>query len=1299
MISAKDEENLRISCIGYKQVNLKVSDLPMVVKLQPLAKDLQEITVLPVPVRDVLSQTIKKLKKDSETGKLKGRMYFQRIVLSDSTETELVEMFTKSGSGLNLHEQRVISGVKGSDGTGGESGLNMRKTNIHSLMEVGPMTIMSTRWEKAIKPLSSLSMTKKYYDFSACSLTGESGERLYKLDFQFKNNLPKSKEDVHVLEGSAYIDAASCELLRFDGEVRNIYQRVLHKNMFQRSLMSLKIHIEYDHSRGTTEVSHISLQGGNGKMNFRALAFNIDDRRIEGEKGVEIGSNMMDAIESASMESPLWEEYNIVQRTAAEEIAAFGYSSGYSAKHGESAYEPDTAFTADPKLHALCSHLLKFGNQVPQEKVYVHMDNTSYFQGDTIWFSAYTRSTNNCRPSTTSGLLYVELLNSDGFLVNRQVIRMKNGRGYGNFVLNKQLMYSGFYELRAYTRWQLNFGCNEHWHSSVSKEWFLSEEMERKYYRDYDKLYSRVFPVYDSLPDSAQYNRNMTTRSLRRYFRKDPEKQELGVSFYPEGGNLVEGLPCRVAFEATWSDGKWAEGTLVMDGDSIPTKNRGRGVFWYKPEKGVQPSIRFLAKSGESVKVKFPQAEKQGLSLQLAQKDSLLSVAVCASENLSGESLGLTIMHEGCLEVFRPLKNRDTVRVSIPSLRSSGVHQVTVFNSEGHVLADRLVFVVKKGMDKPTLTVNCSNREYSPNEKIELDISAPSLKEVPGKGYTSIAVRDGNYSDYLFDNGSIFTEMLLSSEIKGFVPNPGWFFEKDDEEHRQALDLLMMTQGWRRFNWHDMAVEGAWKEVQPKEKDAMILNGKVYSADWMQDTDYRLQEQQYLDNLLGDAGNTSSNDWEEDEDDDDEKEDKYDTELRPFSREEITEEVSDSRYDKRNYQANLNKEVYIGTELLNLGTTYRNSKMNVMRTSQNRFEMALPYFSSPHVMYMDVWSNKEELKRKSNTVRLNKMILEEDKVYQICIDFPYPRFVKPYSFYQSHLSELTENESFGESHTLDDGTIVLREVPVHTKFGGLRQHDDSQPVLILGDLEVENLMTDAGIIAPGPDRLGRTLFGDMGFEFPFVRKPTIDLPKFDRQSPFSETKKESGLDINSRDSRIRVRYGIAPVRRTMENVAEIPKDSIYSPKNLKSYPSSFLKSMSTEERKAYAGVGAIEKYVVYTDYSPRMEGSKRYQGANLPEIFIAKYPYSDGSRNIIFADRCIVLPGFAQPDDFYHPDYSQHKLPEGQKDYRRTLYWNPNLQLDEKGEAHISFYNNSRTTKIVVDAEGQAADGTLLWYK
>ena len=73
------------------------------------------------------------------------------------------------------------------------------------------------------------------------------------------------------------------------------------------------------------------------------------------------------------------------------------------------------------------------------------------------------------------------------------------------------------------------------------------------------------------------------------------------------------------------------------------------------------------------------------------------------------------------------------------------------------------------------------------------------------------------------------------------------------------------------------------------------------------------------------------------------------------------------------------------------------------------------------------------------------------------------------------------------------------------------------------------------------------------------------------------------------------------------------------------------------------------------------------------------------------------MDGYSTSVEFYHPDYSKHKLPEGQKDYRRTLYWNPNLQLDENGEANITFYNNSRQTSLSIDAEGQSSDGTLLW--
>ena len=93
---------------------------------------------------------------------------------------------------------------------------------------------------------------------------------------------------------------------------------------------------------------------------------------------------------------------------------------------------------------------------------------------------------------------------------------------------------------------------------------------------------------------------------------------------------------------------------------------------------------------------------------------------------------------------------------------------------------------------------------------------------------------------------------------------------------------------------------------------------------------------------------------------------------------------------------------------------------------------------------------------------------------------------------------------------------------------------------------------------------------------------------------------------------------------------------------------------------------------------------------------MVKYPFPDGSRRITYRDRRYILEGFAYPAKFYNPDYSR-QTPPVPTDYRRTLYWNPELKLDENGEAGITFYNNSRQTTLFVEAEGQTADGTLLW--
>ena len=112
---------------------------------------------------------------------------------------------------------------------------------------------------------------------------------------------------------------------------------------------------------------------------------------------------------------------------------------------------------------------------LPQEMVFVHMDNTCYFLGDTLFYKAYVQRSDTGRPTDLSEVLYVELLGQDGYLAERQVLRLKGGQASGSFCLEDSL-YAGFYELRAYTRWQLNFGRKEHPHDPYINRWFLKKE-------------------------------------------------------------------------------------------------------------------------------------------------------------------------------------------------------------------------------------------------------------------------------------------------------------------------------------------------------------------------------------------------------------------------------------------------------------------------------------------------------------------------------------------------------------------------------------------------------------------------------------------------------------------------------------------------------------------------------------------------------------------------------------------------------------------------------------------------------
>lgn len=210
----------------------------------------------------------------------------------------------------------------------------------------------------------------------------------------------------------------------------------------------------------------------------------------------------------------------------------------------------------------------RFGQMYPQEKVYLHFDNTGYYQGDNIWFQCYVVNAGQNRPQPFSRTLYVELLNPGGEIIAKQTLPIRDGRCHGNFTLNQLPFYAGFYEVRAYTKYMLDFG----------------EEA----------IFSRILPVFEKPETPGNFaQKEIRPYAVYRYprVRKQAKKQKkLNLKFYPEGGYAVNGLPCRMAFEATDAYGNPVDvNGQIINAEKQPlvdfaSLHEGRGTFTYTPQ-------------------------------------------------------------------------------------------------------------------------------------------------------------------------------------------------------------------------------------------------------------------------------------------------------------------------------------------------------------------------------------------------------------------------------------------------------------------------------------------------------------------------------------------------------------------------------------------------------------------------------------------------------------------------------------------------------------------------------------------
>ena len=465
---------------------------------------------------------------------------------------------------------------------------------------------------------------------------------------------------------------------------------------------------------------------------------------------------------------------------------------------------PDSAQGLD-SLRRFVGNIDLFNRLFPQEKVYLHFDNTAYFRGETVWFSAYVVRTDKQRLTDLSRVLYVELLDPIGDVVQTCKLRLDGGRASGSIKLDK-LLTSGFYEVRAYTRYMLNW--DEAW------------------------VFSRVFPIFNAPKEAGDYSHPVMAE--QDYRKRLPsvrppdsrDREAINVVFYPEGGRLVRGLASKVAFAVTGKDGRPLDtaGTLTLpDGTTaeIRTLREGRGVFDYTPAS-APATLTLTDKKGKPHKFTLPNADAAGCVLTVdACDDHHVYATVSRTADYDGP-LAMVLVNGGNVDATDIIQPGEKVarRRFAKADMSAGVSQLALIRPDGAIVAERMVFVYPH--ERPDTIRVTTESTLAPCGKVTLNV-----RTLPGATF-SMAVRD-KAAEANGQAGDAATWMLLASDLRGYIHNPEYYLEADDDTHRRAADLLMMVQGWRRYELSVMTGREPFVRRHPIE-DGLYLYGRLYQA-------------------------------------------------------------------------------------------------------------------------------------------------------------------------------------------------------------------------------------------------------------------------------------------------------------------------------------------------------------------------------------------------------------------------------------------------------------------------------------
>lgn len=430
------------------------------------------------------------------------------------------------------------------------------------------------------------------------------------------------------------------------------------------------------------------------------------------------------------------------------------------------------AFTfEDDLVQKIAAKFERFNIELPQEKAYLHLDKPYYTAGETVWFKAYLVEANTHLPDTVSIPLYVELIdNQRGKLITKKILQLEGGSAAADFMLPDTLK-AGYYRLRAYTNWMLNF--------------------------DENLLFTKDFKVFRPNTDDEPIKLN---------------SQEIDFRFFPEGGNLVEGIENRLAYKAVdaLGNGLDVSGIILSDkGDTVinfESEHLGMGVMTFKPQVGEKYTAKIKYRNIYEKEVSLPVAEKEGFVMGVESVADKENIRLFIGHNSTNPAGQIAIIGQSQGKIYYAAKAASAKKILLMKIPKSkfptGVTQFTVFNEKGLPLCERVIYL--KTDTTLNVSISTNKTKYNTREKVTLNLEAKNAKGQPISGDFSVSVTDaGQVLEQPFPE-NIQTYLLLSSDLKGKIEQPAYYFSKENPEASRHLDILMMTQGWRRYRWNDV---------------------------------------------------------------------------------------------------------------------------------------------------------------------------------------------------------------------------------------------------------------------------------------------------------------------------------------------------------------------------------------------------------------------------------------------------------------------------------------------------------------